>query len=349
MHTGVVQTQRLTSTEGFVLFDLDDGPAVGPVRLARKVLQSSATDLARTITYRCAAFGLKMGGASAGINAEGDGRRAAVAAFVEEASALVSAGRFLPEPGTGVGEDDLAALTALDSRSPRRAELVDGTRLEDLATAAGIVAAASAATGGLAGARIAAVGVDAVAVLAAGMAIDDGARLVAVGGPSGTAVVPAGIDRPRLAEAFASRGSGLVEALTSEPAAAGAALEAECDVLFVGGRPGTIDHDVADRVKTRLVVPTAPLPVTARGYAVARRGGVVVLPDFVTMGGGLVTWSAADETAAELLARARGQVADLVAGLLDHDEGPILAACYVAEDFLRTWCESLPFGRPFAP
>jgi glutamate dehydrogenase/leucine dehydrogenase len=82
-----VRIQKLTSTDAFIAFDLDDAPAVGVTRLARKVLQDGAELLARSTTYAFASFGIEMGGASAGINAEGDGRDAAVAAFVEECGA----------------------------------------------------------------------------------------------------------------------------------------------------------------------------------------------------------------------------------------------------------------------
>jgi hypothetical protein len=34
--------------------------------------------------------------------------------------------------------------------------------------------------------------------------------------------------------------------------------------------------------------------------------------------------------------------------VLEHEKGPLLAACYRAETFLRTWRETLPFGRPLA-
>ena len=33
---------------------------------------------------------------------------------------------------------------------------------------------------------------------------------------------------------------------------------------------------------------------------------------------------------------------------LAHDDGPLLAGCYQAEAYLRTWREQLPFGRPLA-
>jgi len=48
--------------------------------------------LARSATYSFAAFGLKVSGASAGINAKPDGRDAAIAAFIAEAKPLVEGG-----------------------------------------------------------------------------------------------------------------------------------------------------------------------------------------------------------------------------------------------------------------
>ena len=50
--------QKLTSTDGFIAFDLDGAPAVGVVRLAPKVLRDGAELLARSTTYAAASFGL---------------------------------------------------------------------------------------------------------------------------------------------------------------------------------------------------------------------------------------------------------------------------------------------------
>src|SRR3546814_9868608 len=100
--------QKLTSTDGFIAFDLGGAPAVGVVRLAPKVLRDGAELLARSTTYAAASFGLNVGGGSAGINAKPEGRDAALAAFLEEAAPLVESGRWLPTPGVGLSADDLA-------------------------------------------------------------------------------------------------------------------------------------------------------------------------------------------------------------------------------------------------
>ena len=72
--SNAVRIHKLESTDAFIAFDLDDAPATGITRLARKVLQDGAKLLARSTTYSFASFGIQMGGGSAGINAQGDDR-----------------------------------------------------------------------------------------------------------------------------------------------------------------------------------------------------------------------------------------------------------------------------------
>ena len=150
-----MRIHELTSTDAFIAFDLDDAPAVGITRLARKVLTDGAELLARSTTYSFAAFGVPMGGGSAGINAEGDGRDPAVAAFVEEVKDLVAEGRWATDPGLRLTEADLAPLRITDSRP---AELwTDGTA-DRLAAQGALAAAGAARDGGLAGATVALAG-----------------------------------------------------------------------------------------------------------------------------------------------------------------------------------------------
>ena len=65
-----MKTRKLSSVDGFVLLDLENAPgSVGVVRSAPKILVSGAEMLARSVTYTFAAFGIRAGGASAGVNA----------------------------------------------------------------------------------------------------------------------------------------------------------------------------------------------------------------------------------------------------------------------------------------
>jgi glutamate dehydrogenase/leucine dehydrogenase len=144
-----MQFHKLTSTDGFIAFDLDDAPAVGVVRLAPKVLRDGAELLARSTTYAAASFGLRVRGASAGINAKPDDRDAALAAFLQEVSELVESDRWLPGPGVGITTDDLTPLP----RAEQRAIAFDQTTAGESA-----VAAALGALGTLDGRRVGIVG-----------------------------------------------------------------------------------------------------------------------------------------------------------------------------------------------
>lgn len=302
-----MKVQRLSSTDGFIVWDLDDATAsAGIVRLAPKVLQDGATLLARTITYAFASFGVEgHGGASAAINAKPDGRDAAVAAFVEEVRPLVAEGRLRLAPGMGVEDADLAGLT-------------DAIGDEGADTAVGSAWAtpdpALLAAGAVASARVAG-------------PLDWRTAAVVGTGPVVDATVAA--------------------LATADATLVGDRYDTQCDLLFVAGKAGCLDHPTAEVVQARVVVPLTPVPVTARALAILGRAERVVVPDFLS-------------TAAPLLAAAAGSVGDGSAGdpvqrireatiaLADEGPGMWLAAAHRAEDHLATWTKQKPFGRPLA-
>lgn len=283
--------QKLTSTDGFIAFDLDDVPAVGVVRLAPKVLRDGAELLARSTTYAAASFGLQVGGGSAGLNAKPEGRDAALVAFEEEVAALVGSGRWLPGPGVGVTTQDLAALP----KAEQRAAAFDQTN-----AGRGAVGAAIGVLGSLDGRRVLTVG--------SGPAIDAAAE--AVGAAGGTSEA--------------------------------GAFDADADVLLVAGKAGVLEHDLAATVRAKVVVPVTPVPVTARALAVLGRRDVVVVPDFLSMAAPLL--DALDPSGGDPVDRVR----ESVAALAGEGTGMWMAAATRAEDYLRTWQATLPFGRPLA-
>jgi glutamate dehydrogenase/leucine dehydrogenase len=161
-----MEFHQLTSTDAFIVFDLGDTPSVGVVRQAPKVLKDGAELLARSTTYAMASFGLRLGGASAGINAKPDDRDAALAAFVEEVAPLVESGRWLPGPGVGITPDELSALARADERA---------LAFDQTAAGESAVAAALGALGSLDGKQVAIVGNGPVTEAAAASASANGA------------------------------------------------------------------------------------------------------------------------------------------------------------------------------
>lgn len=346
-----VTLQKLSSTDAFVVIDLDGAPATGVVRAAPKILQGGAEDMARSLTYAFAAHGFRRSGASAGINATPETIDDAVAAFVAELLPQVTEGDLAIEAAKGVDPAALAELTAADDRSDLAAATIDGgdageVALADHLAGLGPVTAAAKVLGGLDGKRVVIEGFgDTGAVLAAAAAAR-GATVIAVSTAKGALVDDGGLDPATLAAGWAEHGDAVVGE-DADPAWKVFATPA--DVLFCGSKMGAINHQTAERLKVAAVVPHAPLPYTARALAVMGRAGIVAVADFVPTGAPIHAWyPEGASTPDEVIAAATTSVESALDHALGHESGPFLGACLRAEEFLGTWRESLPFGRPLA-
>lgn len=310
-HDPWVSLNKLSTTNAFVITDLEGAPqSAGPVRLAKKVLQGSTAALARSATYAFAHRGLQVGGVAAGISAEPADRDTAIAAFLAEIAPRLDSGELIIDAGSGVSPDDLAPATGGDPRSPLRLETVESMALADYLTAVSAVAAAQAARGGL-----------------------DGASAAVESGPAAAALTTLLTEQGATVTEFGADGLATLAA----------------DIVFCGSRQGMIDGGVAATIDTKLVIPTGCQPVSAKGLAVLTERGIVALADFVTTSGAThAGWPGEATTVDEAVQSTRDLVSDAVTADLEHPAGPFLGACLRAENFLSTWQENLPFGRPLA-
>jgi len=343
-----VNITKYADGAAFVAIDLEGAErAVGIVRQARKILQGGAQDLARSLTYTFATLELRQSGASAGINAEGDARDATVASFVAEIEPVVAAGTVLLDPGKGMSAGDLAPLAAADPRSPVRDLDRDGVSLSAELTALSTVVAAERCLDGLEGQRVAIDGFEVNGLALVRELAARGARITAIGSAAGSAADPEGLDATAMAEAWAAHGPGLVEHVGAT--IDGPVFGADVDVLIPCSKMGCLTHVQAGDVSAGLVVPGAPIPVTARALAVLGRADARVLPDFVAQAGPVWAWEATTgDQPDDLRSRCIDGIRAVIDDIIDHEDGPFLAACHRAEAFLSTWQESLPFGRPLA-
>jgi hypothetical protein len=310
---------KLETGDGFVVRDFSDGPSVGVVRRAKKILQSSAADLARSATYTFAAFEYPVSGASAGLNLAGDPTDEAVAAALESSVAELAQ----------LGQEHQISLQAGKGMTAELVRSLHPTLPVDaeLATTAGVLAAASwAVDGRLDGSRVA---------LEQTKASPAPASLVAALGEAGAQIVD-------------------VDGADTQPWKIWAA---DVDIILAGSKPGVLNHQGAELLTAAAVVPWGPIPYTTRALATATRlGRTRILPDFVTAAGALLVDRLADGLNGGSAGGSAGgsldQLADRVQSLLsetaDHDDGPVLGACHRAESFLTTWRPAVPFGRPMA-
>ena len=150
------------------------------------------------------------------------------------------------------------------------------------------------------------------------------------------------------ANAFGSGAAGVAGPLAGEWSDRLAALwpgtwlgaggfDAPADVLFLAGRAGIVDDDVAAALTAKVLVPVTPVPVTAKAYATLNRAGRTFVPDMLACAAPLLT----DGDPVEHVAR-------VAAELAGEDGEPWRNAVARAETFLATWQPKLPYGRPLA-
>lgn len=319
--------QKLQTVDGFVVRDVADAPSAGIIRRGRKILQRSATDLARSATYSFAFHGIERGGASAGLNAEGDDAGPALLALVSELHDQLADGRLELMPAKGIGDDEwLGALTESGGSGGDAVDATglaaDGASARTDALVAGVLAATSWTLDGTI----------------------EGHRIFVEGDPSDPV-------HAALTGAASTAGAVVVEPTVTE-GKPWTVWSTEADAVLVGSRPGVMNHQGAELLNVEAVIPWAPIPITTKALAVLISRDITYVPDFIAAAGPVVADHLPDNGASQHEADTGRRMAARVAeGLnaLDSDDGALfIAACHQAEAFLLTWRDQLPFGRPLA-
>lgn len=189
-------------------------------------------------------------------------------------------------------------------------------------------------------------------------------QLLATGVVAATAVALDGLDGRSVSVEVGSPAVDAIVALleergaTVDRVAADSVTESRADALVCGSKIGMIDHETASLLEHRAVVPSGPSPLTARAFAVMRSRERSVVAGFLSACGPLFAESylvdtdtdgssePGSRTPEQLTAAVDEFVTARSAEFADHPDGPFMAACYAAEEFLGTWREELPFGRP---
>jgi len=340
---------KLDSTDAFVVRDLDeDVPAIGIVRSAPKILQGGAKDLARSQTYQCAVFNMRIQGASAGINATPEDRPGAVSSFATELAPLANSGALMLDAGKGVTADQLQGLFDADPRDDALGRTIAGVHNRNHLMGLGAVASAEAARP-LDGQSIAIENFDATGAAVAIAARQRGATVNAISTTDGVVSNEAGFDIDAITQAMFEHGPSFIDSFGEVQKEGWKLWGADVDAIFTGSKAGVLNHQGVPAVKASLLVPTGPIPYTTKAAIMLERQGTTVLPDFVTTAGpmfGGMPPTGPDQESIE------SAVVDLLGSLTSQTVGQeriaVLEACHRAESFLSSWRDQLPFGRPFA-
>lgn len=269
------------------------GPAIGGVRLAADVGVDEVRRLARAMTLKSAAAGLPHGGAKAAIVADPrlppSRKEELVRAFARLVGELAS---YIPGPDLGTDETAMAFIHDEIGRAVGLPRVLGGLALDEIgATAVGLVAAAEVAAPAcklrLDGARVAVQGFGAVGRHAARLFAERGARIVAACDSSGGVVNGDGLDVAALA-AHKRAGRPLRDFAGGRATDDRELVGVDCDIFVPAARPDVLRRDNADRLRARLVVQGANLPVTDEAERRLFERGVLSLPDFVVNAGGVI-------------------------------------------------------------
>ena len=344
----VVGLRKLSSTNAFVVTDLEGAPSFGIVRSAPKILQGGAKDLARSMTYTFASFEMQRGGASGGINATPEERDEALNNFVDEIHDDVSTGMLGLNAGKGILPSSFQGLYDVDTRSAMRFEFHGEDTLETYLTALGPVLSAD---------RIAALEGKTVAIEGFGehgpamvdLIEERGGKLISLSTLSGSITDSSGLNANDLRERWNANGIDFVKSSDGDGDPAWKVFQSGADILFAGSKMGAVNHLTAEKLDIVALVPHQPIPFTARALAMLQRKGTDVVPDFIAVAAPIfAAWPGESTASSQIIQLAEDRIGAVIDEVVKHEDGLFLGACYRAESFLGTWQESPLFGRPLA-
>jgi glutamate dehydrogenase (NAD(P)+) len=294
-----------------VVIDHDLFPvSAGGTRMLPDVDAAEVARLARAMTWKFAACGVRYAGAKAGVRFSGGDRTAVLAAYKRALEPYQDV--FLTGPDMGTRPADF--VESSEGGLPLWAKSHEGLDLDDLATGAGVRGAAEAALAHqgkpLEGATVAIEGFGKVGAGTARACARAGANVVAVSTVHGALVDPAGLDVERLIELRAEHGDRLVDDGPGPARPREEIFELRCDVLVPGARPDSITLDLARRGDWAVVAPGANVPYAAGSTDILAARGIIALPDFVSNSGGVHLYESVPQH--EDPARAVATIAELV-------------------------------------
>jgi len=349
-----VHEPRLGLKGILVVDNVATGPSIGGLRMAPDVSAGECFRLARAMTLKSTAAGLRHGGGKSVL--VGDPRmpkprkEQLIRAF---ASALKHEDHYIFGPDMGTDEECMAWVKDEIGRSVGLPKEIGGIPLDEIgATGWGIAHVAEVALRyrdfPLSGARVVIQGFGAVSKHAARFLAAQGALLVAAADSTGTIANPKGIDVAALS-ALKEAGKTVLDYADGEKLDRDAVIDVECDIWIPAARPDVVHEDNVHRLNTKLVIEGANIPFTHGAEKWLHEKGILCVPDFIANAGGVIcaameyagaSESTAFDTIAEKLRRNTEEVLERVVkqGMLPRDAAMELAVTRVKKAMsYRRW------------
>jgi glutamate dehydrogenase (NAD(P)+) len=238
--------------------------------------------LARAMTFKNAAAGLRHGGAKSGIIADPDIPDADKERLVRAlAHAMSDITDYIPGPDMGLTETNMAQIHDEIGRVVGLPPAMGGIPLDTLgATGFGVAVAIDAS-------RVVVQGFGAVGIHAARFLARRGATIVGVSDSRGAIIAPDGLDLDGLI-AFKQAGNHVGEFPAGTAAPGSDLIGLDCEIWVPAARPDVFTAANAHEVRAKVIAEGANIPATVEAEAIFHERGVVVLPDFIANAGGVI-------------------------------------------------------------
>jgi glutamate dehydrogenase (NAD(P)+) len=269
------------------------GPAIGGIRMATDISLEEVFRLARAMTFKNAAAGLRHGGAKSGILADPDMSDAEKERLVRAfAQAMRDITDYIPGPDMGLTEANMAQIHDEIGRVVGLPPVMGGIPLDTLgATGFGVAIATEVAEEmgavRIGGAGVVVQGFGAVGIHAARFLAERGAVIVGVSDSRGAVVNPDGLDLEKLI-AFKDGGHAVSEFPGGESVPGSALIGLDCDIWVPAARPDVFTGANAGEVRAKVIVQGANIPATAEAEGIFHDRGIMVIPDFIANAGGVI-------------------------------------------------------------
>lgn len=345
-----------TGMHGMVVIDNTAlGPGKGGVRMTPSVTVEEVFRLARTMTWKCALAELPFGGAKSGIVADPrkitrESKMELIRAF-SRALRPVSPSLYVAAPDINTGEEEMAVFAlangSLKSCTGKPAHMCVGPGVR-----CGIPHEyGSTALGVFHSARVAAehVGLDLKDLTAAVEGFGNvgsftvkflsghGTRVVAVSDSKGCIYNKDGLNYDELARVKKATGT-VINYAPGKILENRELFELPVDVLIPAALPDVINEDNIDKVKAKIVVEAANIPMRPEIESELHAKGILVVPDIVANAGGVISSYAEwiGENPQKMMELVEGKLTKSVRKVLENSKRkaiqPREAAMQIAQD-----------------
>ena len=281
------------------------GPFKGGIRYHHQVDLSEVAALAALMTFKNSLMSLPLGGAKGGVQVDPNKLSRAelenlTRRFTSEISPFIGPDRDIPAPDVGTDSQTMAWMLdtySLDSGFSQTGVVtgkpveIGGSLGREAATGLGVIYATEKALEKIgrkiSESTIAIQGFGKVGMYAAIEGYAKGARVIAVSDVSGALHNERGINIAELSryvrEKKVVKDFPDAQHITNEEL-----LELPADVLAPCALEGVINKENAARIKAKIIVEGANGPTTSDADAILDSRGVVIVPDILANGGGVV-------------------------------------------------------------